>query len=81
MELIIRCSAFVSLHWVPVEYFDQLQAVAYSSAADVWAYGTTLWEIFSYGRTPLEGEDLDMAKQVRLQGIRLRQPACLGAVF
>ena len=53
------------MHWVPVEYFDQLQSAAYSPAADVWAYGTTLWEIFSYGQTPLEGEDLDMAKQVR----------------
>ncbi|XP_037078956.1 tyrosine-protein kinase JAK2-like [Pollicipes pollicipes] len=63
------------IHWIPAEFFDQLQSAAYSGAADVWAYGTTLWEIFSYGQKPLDGEDLEMAKQLYQRGGRLPPPA------
>jgi hypothetical protein len=33
-------------------------------AADVWAFGTTLWEIFAYGECPPETSDVEKIKKV-----------------
>jgi hypothetical protein len=35
-------------------------------AADVWAFGTTLWEIFAYGECPPETSNIDKIKKVQL---------------
>ena len=37
--------------WIPPE-FDSSSINLNSSSIDVWAFGTTLWEIFSYGSKP-----------------------------
>lgn len=39
--------------WVPIEHYDNLNESRRNPKADIWAYSTTLWEIFSRGASPL----------------------------
>lgn len=60
------------VHWIPVECYSNLDYAKCSSAADVWAFATTLWEIFTYG------EEIQMnyieAMRFYANGKRLPQP-------
>ncbi|KAH9400726.1 Tyrosine-protein kinase jak2, partial [Tyrophagus putrescentiae] len=43
--------------WLPPEFFDLQQSFLYhkpTSYADVWAFGTTLWQIFNRGERPMD---------------------------
>lgn len=42
-----------SLPWIPFEYHNCMEQAKYDFKAEVWAYSTTIWEIFSRGRTPI----------------------------
>ncbi|GBP07978.1 Macrophage colony-stimulating factor 1 receptor [Eumeta japonica] len=42
------------VHWIPVEFFSDMSLARRSAAGDIWAFATTLWEIFSYGQSPAE---------------------------
>jgi serine/threonine protein kinase len=53
----------------------------FSEASDVWSYGVTLWEIFSFGQAPRLGEIHDLARLFH-QGRRLSMPKnCPKAVY
>jgi Janus kinase 2 len=63
------------LQWYAPETISNLK---FSSKSDVWSYGVTLFEMFSFGETPrlvpkteFKGEDLLLALQ---SGIRLKCP-------
>ena len=39
-------------HAVPVRWMapESLRYTKFSSASDVWAYGVTIWEIYTFGK-------------------------------
>lgn len=41
-----------SIPWIPYEYHNNLEQAKLDFKAEVWAYATTVWEIFSRGRSP-----------------------------
>ncbi|OON20599.1 hypothetical protein X801_03514 [Opisthorchis viverrini] len=67
--------------WCAPECIHDLQ---FSTASDIWAYGVTLWEMFTYGFTPWAGltgrqvlEAIDVPRSARLD-----QPdACPDAIY
>jgi len=53
----------------------------FNEKSDVWSYGVTVWEIFSYGEAPKLGE-LDKLVHLLHSGTRLQKPAvCSKNVF
>lgn len=62
------------IHWIPLECHKNYSEVKKSKAADVWALGTTLWEIFTYGGHPLPGVPITELKPFYQSGKRLPQP-------
>lgn len=57
--------------WIPIENYDDLSASRNNLKADIWAYATTLWEIFSHGAQP----NIQNAMQFFASGQRLAKPA------
>lgn len=45
-----------SLPWIPFEYHLNMIGATKDFTAEIWAYATTLWEIFSNGRRPTLSE-------------------------
>ncbi|XP_067640532.1 tyrosine-protein kinase hopscotch [Eurosta solidaginis] len=49
-----RTYTYEDLPWIPQELYNNLNSVHGDPYADVWAFATTTWEIFAYGKPPLE---------------------------
>jgi len=72
------------VHWLD---FTQLQAalnqelfcteIVATADGDIWSFGTTLWELFSFGDIPLQGMSWQEAGQKYLSGERLKVPPLL----
>ncbi|XP_045179524.2 epidermal growth factor receptor-like [Mercenaria mercenaria] len=61
---------------VPVRWLapESLQSRIYSHKSDVWSYGVTLWEMFTYGKRPYEkSHNRDVLSLIE-KGDRLPQP-------
>nr|XP_045605400.1 vascular endothelial growth factor receptor kdr-like [Procambarus clarkii] len=62
---------------VPVKWLalECLKDGVFSIQSDVWAFGVVMWEIFSLGRSPYPGVDLDENFIKMLEnGVRLEKP-------
>uniref|UniRef100_A0A0X3P5L2 Protein kinase domain-containing protein n=1 Tax=Schistocephalus solidus TaxID=70667 RepID=A0A0X3P5L2_SCHSO len=69
-EVIVQ-SGRVPIRWLAVE---TLTSGRYSFKTDVWAYGVTLWELFTFGERPYANIDTADVKRYVLEGGRLMQP-------
>lgn len=71
----------IAYRWAAPEAIKQGM---FSSSSDVWSYGVTLWEIFSYGEKPYcHMSNQDVVEQVCVSGgKRLKQPeGCPDAAY
>lgn len=44
---------FFSVPWIPQEYHGNLEYAKKDLKAEIYAYATTIWEIFSLGKKPV----------------------------
>jgi Janus kinase 2/BCL2-associated athanogene 2 len=58
--------------WIPIEDYGNLNESRKNPKADIWAYSTTLWEIFSRGSSPFH--DRADIMNFFLSGNRLTKP-------
>ncbi|XP_059060811.1 tyrosine-protein kinase hopscotch [Achroia grisella] len=63
------------VHWMPIEFFDDMNLAKRSVVGDIWAFATTIWEVFSNGLSPLETNPVMTAISYK-RGNRLMQPRC-----
>jgi len=58
--------------WMALECLTQF---SFSTASDVWAFGVTGWEIFSFGNVPFANQNWNEEFVEQLQkGLRLPKP-------
>lgn len=62
------------LHWIPREYHIQPPLALQDPTTDIWAFSTTLWQIFSLGATPLPGADMEEVRNLYATGRLLPRP-------
>ncbi|KAK9719328.1 Protein tyrosine and serine/threonine kinase [Popillia japonica] len=61
------------VHWIPIECYNNKNYAKHSTPADVWAFGTTLWEIFMFGEVIQKIDHLEAMKMYK-SGKRLPKP-------
>ncbi|KAL5255722.1 hypothetical protein ACHWQZ_G011071 [Mnemiopsis leidyi] len=72
-EIYQKDGGTVPIRWMSPE---AIQYGQYTTCNDVWAYGVTMWEVFSYGVIPYSAwNNEDVATNVQ-QGSRLLKPDC-----
>lgn len=70
------------IHWIPPECYHDWESVQRSLAADVWACGTTMWEIFAFGDPIPDLLNVESVQKHYLSGgILPRPPLCSQDVF
>ncbi|CAL8089961.1 unnamed protein product [Calicophoron daubneyi] len=70
-DSVVVTAGRVPIRWLAIE---TLQDSVYSHKTDVWTYGVTLWEIFTYGKRPYEDVETKDIKDHVMKGGRLTQP-------
>ncbi|KAJ8947273.1 hypothetical protein NQ318_014169 [Aromia moschata] len=69
------------VHWIPIECYSNLNYAKRSSEADVWSFGTTLWEIFMFGEE-IKATDHNQLMRWYISGNRLSKPSsCLDEIY
>ncbi|XP_071844033.1 uncharacterized protein [Apostichopus japonicus] len=69
----------VPFQWMPPEFLF-LETI--SSAGDVWSFGVLIWEMFSYGSEPYQGQTrADVEKSLRANRLLPKPDNCPGAIW
>jgi len=55
-----------SLYWIPTEFFNTIELARKSPQADIWAFSSTLWEVFNYGIVLPEVQNVELFKKVNI---------------
>nr|ACJ63722.1 Janus kinase [Artemia franciscana] len=61
--------------WIPIEYHTHPLSSLNSLTTDIWAFGTTLWEIFSFGCRPFKDVALKEITKSFMYGKKPQKPA------
>jgi serine/threonine protein kinase len=65
----------IPIPWMALETVTERRSdKRYSKQSDIWAYGVTIWEIFSKGKEPYEDMDYQDIFCMLNRGERLSQP-------
>ncbi|XP_042221339.1 tyrosine-protein kinase hopscotch-like [Homarus americanus] len=62
------------LHWIPREHHFQPPLALADTTTDIWAFSTTVWQIFSMGEIPLPGADMEEVRKLYATGRLLPRP-------
>lgn len=62
------------LHWIPREHHMHPPLALHDPTTDIWAFSTTLWQIFSLGATPLFDADMEEVRNLYATGLVLPKP-------
>lgn len=54
---------------------ESLRHKIYTHKSDVWSYGVTVWEIFTFGARPYQGKSAKEILKGLFSGERLEQPS------
>lgn len=71
-HLLLRVPMRLALKWLSTEGMDKK---LFSEKSDVWSFGITMWELFSYGRAPYGKVKTTMIQKAVREGLRLSCPA------
>lgn len=64
----------MDIHWLPPETYNDPELARHSFQADIWAVGTTIWQIFARGDTLQEFSNVTIVKKHYEAGKRLPIP-------
>ncbi|EGD82696.1 TK/HMTK protein kinase [Salpingoeca rosetta] len=62
----------LSVRWLAIDAFDHK---IFSEKSDVWSYGVTVWEVFTYSKQPYTGNKLQEVLKMVRGGHRLSRPS------
>jgi len=52
------------LYWIPTEFYNTIELARKSPQADIWAFSSTLWELFNYGIILPDVQNVELFKKV-----------------
>ncbi|CAI4233322.1 unnamed protein product [Auanema sp. JU1783] len=71
--------SLLPVRWLPPEAISNHK---FSHASDIWAFGVTMWEIFSYGEVPFDTLTNDEVVSYAMAGMRPPRPnACPSEIY
>ena len=64
----------IPVRWMAPETIRYCNEMKFTVASDVWAYGVTIWEIYTYGETPYYSFNNNEARKEIVRGLILEIP-------